>query len=69
MVHKSQGGKLQVYVDVPDNASLYQRESMGVIPDSHMMVAIGKYLIYVFVVEVSMVLLWRYKDWSEGCTG
>ena len=42
VVHKSQGGKLQVYVDVPDNASLnyYQRESMGVIPDSHMMVAI-----------------------------
>ena len=42
VVHKSQGGKLQVYVDVPDNASLnyYQRESMRVIPDSHMMVAI-----------------------------
>ena len=42
MVHKSQGGKLQIYVDVPDNASLnyYQRESMRVIPDSHMMVAI-----------------------------
>ena len=48
VVHKSQGGKLQVYVDVPDNASLncYQRESMGVIPDSHMMVAIGKCLIH-----------------------
>ena len=44
MVHKSQGGKLQVYVDVPDNVSLnyYQRESMRVILDSHIMVAIGK---------------------------
>ena len=42
VVYKSQEGKLQVYVDVPDNASLnyYQRESMRVIPDSHMMVAI-----------------------------
>ena len=42
VVHKSQGGKLQVYVDVPNNASqnYYQCESMRVIPDSHMMVAI-----------------------------
>ena len=48
VVHKSQGGKLQVYVDVPNNASLnyYQHESMRVIPDSHMMVAIGKCLIH-----------------------
>jgi hypothetical protein len=39
VVHKSHGGKLQVYVDIPDNAPLnyYQREPTRVPPDSEMM--------------------------------